>query len=70
LEYEAYETMALSEMERIGADIERRSVISIAMVHRVGVVPIGGRASPPPCRRRTVKRRLRRRFESIAWPWC
>jgi molybdopterin synthase catalytic subunit len=42
LEYEAYETMALAEMKRIGDEIERRwSAVKVAMVHRVGVVPIG-----------------------------
>lgn len=42
LEYEAYETMALDEMRRIGDEIVRRwTVVAISMVHRVGVVPIG-----------------------------
>jgi molybdopterin synthase catalytic subunit len=42
LEYEAYETMAVDEMRRIGDDIARRwGVVAVAMVHRVGVVPVG-----------------------------
>lgn len=42
LEYEAYESMALEEMRRIGEEIARRwRVIAVSMVHRVGVVPIG-----------------------------
>ena len=42
LEYEAYEAMAVREMQRIGADIARRwGVVAVAMVHRVGVVPVG-----------------------------
>src|SRR6185369_1812827 len=42
LEYEAYEAMAVREMQRIGDDIARRwPVVAVAMVHRVGVVPVG-----------------------------
>jgi molybdopterin synthase catalytic subunit len=42
LEYEAYEAMAVEEMRRIGDDIARRwGVVAVAMVHRVGVVPVG-----------------------------
>jgi molybdopterin synthase catalytic subunit len=42
LEYEAYREMAVSEMACIGAEIERRwPVAAVAMVHRVGIVPIG-----------------------------
>lgn len=42
LEYEAYPEMAVAEMEKIGAEARRRwSVERIAIVHRVGVVPIG-----------------------------
>ena len=42
LEYEAYRGMAVAEMGKIGAEIERRwRVTAVAMVHRVGVVPIG-----------------------------
>jgi len=42
LEYEAYEAMAVREMQRIGADIARRwPVVAVAMSHRVGVVPVG-----------------------------
>ena len=41
LEYEAYDEMATSEMAAIGAEIRRRwPVLGVAMVHRVGVVPI------------------------------
>ena len=42
LEYEAYETMAIDEMRRIGDEIAQRwRVVAVAMVHRVGVVPVG-----------------------------
>lgn len=42
LEYEAYEDMAIAEMARIEAEMERRwPVLGVAMAHRVGVVPIG-----------------------------
>lgn len=42
LEYEAYREMAVTEMARIGDEIRRRwSVVEVAMVHRIGVVPIG-----------------------------
>jgi molybdopterin synthase catalytic subunit len=42
LEYEAYEAMAVEEMRRIGDEIARRwQVVAVAMVHRVGVVPVG-----------------------------
>lgn len=42
LEYEAYRDMAVAEMTKIGADIARRwLVVAVAMVHRVGVVPLG-----------------------------
>ena len=42
LEYEAYEAMAVQEMRRIGDDIAQRwDVVAVAMVHRVGVVPVG-----------------------------
>ena len=41
LEYEAYAKMAVSEFEKIAADIRRRwSVCKIAIVHRVGEVPL------------------------------
>jgi len=41
LEYEAYEEMAVEEMRRIGDEIRRRwPVVAVAMVHRVGIVPI------------------------------
>jgi len=42
LEYEAYPEMALEQMRRIGATMrERWALACIAMVYRVGVVPIG-----------------------------
>jgi molybdopterin synthase catalytic subunit len=42
LEYEAYPEMALEQMRRIGATMrERWALACVAMVHRVGVVPIG-----------------------------
>lgn len=42
LEYEAYPEMAVAEMRRIG-DTARRQwpILDIAIVHRVGLVPIG-----------------------------
>lgn len=42
LEYEAYPEMALTEMRKIGATaMERWPIATIAIVHRIGVVPIG-----------------------------
>jgi MoaE-MoaD fusion protein len=42
LEYEAYAEMALAELRRIGATIQERwPVAKVAIVHRVGLVPIG-----------------------------
>jgi molybdopterin synthase catalytic subunit len=42
LEYEAYESMAIEEMRRIGDAIAKRwPVVAVAMVHRIGVVPVG-----------------------------
>ncbi len=42
LEYEAYPEMALLEMRKIGEEAQRRWPIAhIAIVHRIGVVPIG-----------------------------
>ena len=42
LEYEAYPDMALQEMERIGATARQRwEIHAIAIVHRIGKVPIG-----------------------------
>jgi MoaE-MoaD fusion protein len=42
LEYEAYPDMALKEMERIGAEARARwEVHAVAIVHRIGKVPIG-----------------------------
>ncbi len=42
LEYEAYPEMAVAEMEKIGAEVRQRwPVERIAIVHRIGVVPVG-----------------------------
>ena len=42
LEYEAYGDMARSELERIGSEAGARwEICRVAIVHRVGVVPIG-----------------------------
>jgi len=42
LEYEAYPEMALAELGKIAAEAQRRwPIAKIAIVHRVGVVPIG-----------------------------
>jgi molybdopterin synthase catalytic subunit len=42
LEYEAYPEMALTEMRKIGDEARRRwPIAAIAIVHRIGVVPIG-----------------------------
>src|SRR6185369_10420116 len=42
LEYEAYPEMAVAEMRKIGVEAKRRWPIArIAIVHRIGVVPIG-----------------------------
>ncbi|MGD9764325.1 MAG: molybdenum cofactor biosynthesis protein MoaE [Candidatus Binatia bacterium] len=42
LEYEAYPEMALAEMRKIGDEAQRRwQVARVAIVHRIGVVPIG-----------------------------
>jgi MoaE-MoaD fusion protein len=42
LEYEAYESMAVAEFAKIEEEIRRRwEVCGVAIVHRVGVVPIG-----------------------------
>lgn len=42
LEYEAYPEMALAELRKIGAEAARRWPIArVAIVHRIGVVPIG-----------------------------
>ena len=41
LEYEAYDDMALAEMRAIGDAMKRRwGLLAVAMVHRIGVVPI------------------------------
>jgi molybdopterin synthase catalytic subunit len=42
LEYESYPEMAVAELEKIGAAAKARWPIhAIAIVHRIGVVPIG-----------------------------
>jgi len=42
LEYEAYAEMAVAEMRKIGVEAQQRWPIErIAMVHRIGVVPVG-----------------------------
>jgi len=42
LEYEAYREMALAEMRKIGdVATQRWPIAAIAIVHRIGVVPIG-----------------------------
>jgi molybdopterin synthase catalytic subunit len=42
LEYEAYQTMARKEMQKVAADAQRRwPVLSIAIVHRLGHLEIG-----------------------------
>jgi molybdopterin synthase catalytic subunit len=42
LEYEAYADMAISEFEKIAAEAARQwELVRIAIVHRVGVVPLG-----------------------------
>lgn len=43
LEYECYESMALSEMKKICQEIRSKwpSIIKICLIHRIGTVPIG-----------------------------
>ena len=42
LEYEAYPEMALNQMRKIGEEAQRQwPIASVAMVHRIGVVPLG-----------------------------
>lgn len=42
LEYEAYPEMAVAEMEKIGVEASSRwPIAGVAIVHRVGPVPIG-----------------------------
>jgi molybdopterin synthase catalytic subunit len=42
LEYEAFASMATKEMRRLAADAARRWALrKVAMVHRIGVVPVG-----------------------------
>lgn len=60
LEYEAYPEMAVSEFEKIGADACRRwELVRVAIVHRVGVVPLGeasvGIAVSAPHRREAIE---------------
>jgi molybdopterin synthase catalytic subunit len=43
LEYEAYASMAVAEFEKIAEEARARwGLCSVAIVHRVGMVPIGG----------------------------
>jgi molybdopterin synthase catalytic subunit len=42
LEYEAHDSMAVREMRRLGSAAKRRwRLRKVAMVHRVGIVPVG-----------------------------
>jgi len=42
LEYEAYPEMAVAEMRKIGETVQQRwPMTRIAIVHRIGVVPLG-----------------------------
>ncbi len=41
LEYEAYETLARAEMQRIAVEAARRFGARVAMVHRVGTLAVG-----------------------------
>jgi molybdopterin synthase catalytic subunit len=42
LEYEAYEALALRDMRAVGAEAaERWPVLRVAMIHRVGTLPVG-----------------------------
>lgn len=42
LEYEAYPEMALAELRKIGDTLRQRwSIARVAIVHRIGVVPLG-----------------------------
>jgi len=42
LEYEAYPAMAVAEMRKIAATArERWAIAAIAIVHRIGIVPVG-----------------------------
>jgi molybdopterin synthase catalytic subunit len=60
LEYEAYAEMAVAEFEKIAAEAARRwEVVRVAIVHRVGVVPLGeasvGIAVSAPHRRESIE---------------
>lgn len=60
LEYEAYADMAISEFEKIAAEAARRwEITRVAIVHRVGVVPLGdasvGIAVSAPHRRESIE---------------
>src|SRR5262249_60263144 len=53
LEYEAFEDMATREMAKLGATAKRRwRLCKVAMVHRIGVVPVGEASGPMPVRAR------------------
>jgi molybdopterin synthase catalytic subunit len=60
LEYEAYAEMAVAEFEKIAAEAARRwEVTRVAIVHRIGVVPLGdasvGIAVSAPHRRESIE---------------
>lgn len=60
LEYEAYAEMAVAEFEKIAAEAARRwELVRVAIVHRVGVVPLGeasvGIAVSAPHRRESIE---------------
>lgn len=60
LEYEAYADMAVSEFEKIAEEAARRwELTRVAIVHRVGVVPLGeasvGIAVSAPHRRESIE---------------
>ena len=60
LEYEAYAEMAVSEFAKIAAEAARRwEITRVAIVHRVGVVPLGeasvGIAVSAPHRRESIE---------------
>jgi molybdopterin synthase catalytic subunit len=60
LEYEAYAEMAVAEFEKIAAEAARRwEITRVAIVHRVGVVPLGdasvGIAVSAPHRRESIE---------------
>ena len=60
LEYEAYADMAVSEFEKIAAEAASRwEITRVAIVHRVGVVPLGeasvGIAVSAPHRRESIE---------------